>query len=133
MSTQKIKVLLAKVSLDSHDRGIKVIARWLADAGMEVIYLGPLQTVDGVVKAAIQESVDMIGLSFLCGEHLFYTPKIIEQMKANNLDDVVLIIGGVIPKPDIEILKEMGVAEVFIPDSSMKDIVDYINSRVKKH
>ncbi|MFH1624493.1 MAG: cobalamin B12-binding domain-containing protein [Pseudomonadota bacterium] len=132
MVEKKVRVLMAKVSLDGHDRGIKMVARGLTDAGMEVVYLGSYQTVDRVVNAAIQENVDVIGLSFLSGEHMMYVPKIIHKMKERNLHDVRIIIGGVIPKEDIPKLKEMGVSEVFRSGSTIESIANYIlnNTRI---
>jgi methylmalonyl-CoA mutase C-terminal domain/subunit len=127
MPEKVIRVLLAKVGLDGHDRGINVIATWLRDAGMEVIYLGPFQTVDKVVKSAIAEDVDVIGLSFLGGEHLFYAAEIMSKMRENNLT-VPLVIGGIIPKPDIPQLKQMGVKEVFPAGTPLETIVHKITS-----
>ena len=128
---KKIRVLMAKVSLDGHDRGVKMVSRGLRDAGMEVLYLGSYQTVDKVVNAAIQENVDVIGLSFLSGEHMLYAPKLIDAMKKKNLHDVLFIVGGIIPKEDMLALKEIGVSEVFRPGSKIKSIVDYIFSNVE--
>jgi len=101
---KKIKVLLSKVGLDGHDRGVKVIASLLKEAGMEVIYLGMYQTEQNIVKAAIDEDVDVIGVSYLSGEHLVFTPKIVEEMKKNDLDDVLLIAGATFPAEDISVM-----------------------------
>ncbi len=129
-SEKKIRVIIGKVSLDGHDRGAKVVARFLRDAGMEVIYLGSFNTPEKVVNAALQEDADVIGLSFLSGEHLTYTPIVAELMKESELDDVLLIIGGIFPQQDIPRLKELGASEVFIGGSSMASIVGYIESNV---
>ena len=123
---RKIRVLVAKPGLDGHDRGAKVIARALRDAGMEVIYTGLRQTPEMIVEAALQEDVDVIGLSILSGAHMALTPRIIELMKANGLDDVKLILGGIIPDEDIPALKEMGVNGIFGPGASMEKIVEHV-------
>ncbi|MEM0374121.1 MAG: cobalamin B12-binding domain-containing protein [Sulfolobales archaeon] len=125
---RRIKVLIAKVGLDGHDRGAKVVARGLRDLGMEVIYTGLRQTPEQIVRAAIQEDVDVIGISILSGVHLELIPKIIELVKKNNLNDI----GGVIPPEDIPKLKEIGVDEVFLPGSSIKEIAEKITNIVKK-
>ena len=132
MVNKRIKVLMAKLAIDGHDRGVKVISRWLRDAGMEVIYLGSFQTEDKVIKAAVQEDVDVIGLSFLGGQHLVLAEKFIAKLGENGLADVLMLIGGAIPKPDIPRLKEMGVHEVFVTGSSMESIVSFIRDNVKK-
>jgi methylmalonyl-CoA mutase C-terminal domain/subunit len=123
---RKIRVLVAKPGLDGHDRGAKVIARALRDAGMEVIYTGLRQTPEMIVEAALQEDVDVIGLSILSGAHMALTPRIIELMKANGLDDVKLILGGIIPDEDIPALKQMGVNGIFGPGASMEKIVEHV-------
>jgi len=128
---KRIRVVIGKVSLDGHDRGAKVVARFLRDAGMEVIYLGPFNTPERIVDAALQEDADVIGLSFLSGEHLTYTPMVADLMGANGLDDVLLIIGGIFPRQDIPELKQAGADEVFIGGSSMDTIVAYIRSNVR--
>lgn len=130
-SEKRIKVIIGKVSLDGHDRGAKVVARFLRDAGMEVIYLGPFNTPEKVVEAALQEDVDVVGLSFLSGEHLTYTPLVAKLLKEKELDDVLLIIGGIFPRQDIALLKEMGASEVFIGGSSMESIIAYIRENAK--
>lgn len=116
------KVLLAKTGLDGHDRGVRVLASWFRDAGMEVIYLGPYQTAEKVVKSAIEEDVDIIGLSFLGGEHLFQVSKVTQKMKENNLN-VPLLVGGIIPKIDVPKLRDMGAAGVFPSGSRVEDII----------
>ncbi|OIP32707.1 MAG: methylmalonyl-CoA mutase [Deltaproteobacteria bacterium CG_4_8_14_3_um_filter_43_13] len=128
----KIRVVLAKVSLDGHDRGIKVVTRALRDAGMEVIFMGAFQTPEKVVRTAIEEDADVIGLSFLSGEQLTHTPKVINLLREKNITDVLVILGGVFPRQDIPKLREMGVDEVFISGSSMDDIIKYINENVRK-
>jgi len=129
---RKIKVLVSKVGLDGHDRGAKVICSLLKEAGMEVVYLGMYQMPKDVVDAAIDEDVDVIGPSFLSGEHLVYTPLLVEEMKKAGLDDVLLIAGGVIPAEDIPTLKEMGVKEVFTAGSLTEPIIRYIRSNVRR-
>lgn len=129
---RKIRVVLAKVSLDGHDRGIKVVTRALRDAGMEVIFMGAFQTPEKVVRTAIEEDADVIGLSFLSGEQLTHTPKVINLLREKNITDVLVILGGVFPRQDIPKLKEMGVDEVFISGASMDDIIKYINENVRK-
>ncbi|RJP59849.1 MAG: cobalamin B12-binding domain-containing protein [Deltaproteobacteria bacterium] len=129
---RKIRVVLAKVSLDGHDRGIKVVTRALRDAGMEVIFMGAFQTPEKVVRTAIEEDADVIGLSFLSGEQLTHTPKVINLLREKNITDVLVILGGVFPRQDIPKLKEMGVDEVFISGASMDDIIKYINKNVRK-
>ena len=128
---RKTKVLLAKVGLDGHDRGIRVLSVMLRDAGMEVIYLGLHQTPETLVGAAIEEDVDVIGVSYLSGGELSQTPKIVQLMKDNTMDDVLLLVGGVFPKEEIPILKEMGVDEVFM-SSSTQLIIDYIKSYAER-
>ena len=133
MSSQnKIRVIIGKVSLDGHDRGAKVVARFLRDAGMDVIYLGPFNTPENVVEAAIQEDVDVIGLSFLSGEHLTYTPMVAKLLREKELDDVLLIIGGIFPRQDIPLLKEMGASAVFIGGSPMESIIEYIKNNARR-
>lgn len=120
------RVLVAKPGLDGHDRGVKVIARALRDAGFEVIYTGLHQTPEEVVQAAVQEDVDAVGLSMLSGAHLTLVPKIISGLKQNGLEDVLVIVGGIIPDRDIPTLTEMGVAKVFIPGASLNEIVNWL-------
>ena len=129
---KKIKVLVTKVGLDGHDRGAKVVSSLLKEAGMEVIYLGMFQRPESIVKAAIDEDVDVIGLSYLSGEHLIFTPQIVEEMKKNNVDDVFLIAGGTFPAEDIPLMEEMGIDKVFRAGSLTESIVDYINDHVEE-
>lgn len=130
---RKIKVLISKIGLDNHDRGAKVISSLLREAGMEVVYLGLLQTPEHIVNAAVEEDVDVIGLSCLCGEHETFTPEIIELMQAKELKDILLLVGGVIPREDIPGLKEMGVSEVFTAGTMTEVIIDYIKNHARKH
>lgn len=132
LGRKKIRVVMAKVSLDGHDRGIKVVTRALRDAGMEVIYMGAFQTPEKVVRTAIEEDTDVIGLSFLSGEQLSHTPKVINLLKEKNIRDVLVIVGGVFPRQDISKLKEMGVDEVFMSGVSMDEIIKYIRENVQK-
>ena len=130
---RKIKVLLAKTSLDGHNRGIKVISRWLMEAGMEVVFLGQYQTEEMVAKAAKEEDVDVIGLSFLGGEHLDSVKMMRDKMKEEGLDeDILFIVGGVIPKEDIDELYKMGSDKVFLPGTPMQEIVEFIESNFKE-
>ena len=126
MSTGKIRVLLAKPGLDGHDRGAKVVARALRDAGMEVIYTGIRQTPEMIVEAAIQEDVDVIGLSILSGAHLELFPSIIKGLKKKGREDALVIAGGIIPEDDILALQQMGVKAVFGPGTSTEDIIRFI-------
>lgn len=132
MNRDKIKVIVSKVGLDGHDRGAKVVATLLKEAGMEVVYLGMYQTPEGVIKAAIDEDADVIGLSYLSGEHLVYTPKIVNEMKKSGLNDVLLVVGGSFPPEDVPVMKEMGVDEVFRGGSLTKSIVDYIKKNARE-
>lgn len=129
---KKIKVLVTKVGLDGHDRGAKVVSSLLKEAGMEVIYLGMFQRPEGIVKAAIDEDVDVIGLSYLSGEHLIFTPKIVGEMKKNRVDDVLLLAGGTFPAEDIPTMEEMGIDKVFRAGSLTASIVDYIKDHVEE-
>lgn len=128
---RKIRVIISKVGLDGHDRGSKVVAALLREAGMEVVYLGMYQTPEGIVQAAIDEDVDVIGVSYLSGEHLVYTPKIVEEMKKNSLDDVLFLVGGSFPPEDIPVMKEMGADEVFRGGSLTDSFVNYISQKVR--
>jgi len=128
-----IRVLVAKVGLDGHDRGAKVIATSLRDAGMEVIYTGLRQTPEMVVNAALQEDVDAIGISILSGAHMTVFPKIIQLMKEKEMDDVLVTGGGIIPADDMKALNEMGVGKLFAPGATTNDISDYIKNWVKEH
>jgi methylmalonyl-CoA mutase C-terminal domain/subunit len=129
-ATKRIRVIIAKPGLDGHDRGAKVIARALRDAGMEVIYTGLRQTPEQIVETAIQEDADVIGLSSLSGAHLYLFSKVIELLREKKADNIIVIGGGVIPEEDIPELKKMGIAEVFTPGTSTKDIIDFIKSKV---
>ena len=128
-----IRVLVAKVGLDGHDRGAKVIATALRDAGMEVIYTGLRQTPEMVVATALQEDVDAIGISILSGAHMTVFPKVIAMMKEKGLHDVLLTGGGIIPEEDMTILKGQGVGNLFAPGASTKEIADYISQWVQQH
>ncbi|MFZ3212611.1 MAG: cobalamin B12-binding domain-containing protein [Terriglobales bacterium] len=128
---RKIRVLVAKPGLDGHDRGAKVIARALRDAGMEVIYTGLRQTPEMVVSAALQEDVNVIGLSILSGAHNAIMPRVMELLRQNKMDDVLVIIGGIIPDQDIPGLKQAGVAGIFLPGTPMNEIVEFIRKNVK--
>ncbi|MDR2869679.1 MAG: cobalamin B12-binding domain-containing protein [Deferribacteraceae bacterium] len=126
-----IRILVAKPGLDGHDRGAKVIARGLRDAGFEVIYTGLRQTPEAIVNTAIQEDVDGIGLSILSGAHNTIFPKIVELLKEKNASDIVVFGGGVIPDEDIPALKKAGVAEIFTPGTATSDVVNFVNNNVK--
>ena len=128
---RKIRVVIAKPGLDGHDRGAKVIARALRDAGMEVIYTGLRHTPQQIVSAALQEDADVIGLSILSGAHMHICPRLMELIREKGLDHVTVLIGGIIPDVDIPKLREIGVAGVFLPGSPMKDIIDFINGQVR--
>jgi len=130
---QKIRVLVAKPGLDGHDRGAKVIARALRDAGMEVIYTGLRQTPEMIVNSSLQEDVQVIGLSILSGAHNAIVPRVMDLLKQNKMDDVLVLLGGIIPDQDIAALKKMGVAGVFQPGTPMDDIVKFIREHVKPH
>src|SRR5262245_16877874 len=130
MAEQKIRVLLAKPGLDGHDRGVKVIARALRDAGMEVIYTGLRQTPEQIVNAAVQEDVDIIGLSILSGAHMTIFPRVLDLMREKGMNDVILFGGGIIPEDDIPKLKEVGVSQIFLPGASTQDIVTYIHEQM---
>ena len=127
----KIRVVIAKPGLDGHDRGAKVIARALRDAGMEVIYMGLRQTPEQIVAAALQEDADAIGLSILSGAHMHICPRVLDLLKARGLDDVLLVVGGIIPDVDIPKLREMGVSGIFLPGTPMQEIVTFIQTNVR--
>ena len=129
-STKKIRVVVAKPGLDGHDRGAKIIARALRDAGMEVIYTGLHQTPEQIVETVIQEDADAVGLSILSGAHMTLVPRIVTLLEEQGIDDVVITVGGTIPGDDIPELKRLGVAEVFTPGSSTEAIVDFIRGAV---
>ena len=124
----KIRVVVAKPGLDGHDRGAKIIARALRDAGMEVIYTGLHQTPEQIVERVIQEDADAVGLSILSGAHMTLVPKVVELLKAQGADDVIVTVGGTIPADDIPELKALGVAEVFTPGASTQEIVEYLRT-----
>lgn len=130
VSTKKIRVVIAKPGLDGHDRGAKVIARALRDAGMEVIYTGLRQTPEMIVAAALQEDADVIGLSILSGAHMHICPKVMELLKEKGLEHVLVVIGGIIPDVDLPKLEAMGVRGIFLPGTPMQHIVDFINGHV---
>jgi methylmalonyl-CoA mutase C-terminal domain/subunit len=130
MDEKKIRVLVAKPGLDGHDRGAKVVARALRDAGMEVIYTGLRQTPEQIVSAALQEDVDAIGLSILSGAHMHLFPRIIDLLKEKKMDDVLIFAGGIIPDHDTSKLKEIGIAEIFPPGSSLQEIVNFVKTHV---
>lgn len=132
-SEQKIRVLVAKPGLDGHDRGAKVIARALRDAGMEVIYTGLRQTPEMIVSAALQEDVHVIGLSILSGAHNVIVPRIAALLQENEMTDVLLVVGGIIPDQDMEGLKKNGVAAIFPPGTAMEAIVQFIRTNAKPH
>jgi methylmalonyl-CoA mutase, C-terminal domain len=130
---QKIRVLVAKAGLDGHDRGAKVVAAALRDAGMEVIYTGLRQTPEMIVEAAIQEDVHAVGISILSGAHMTIFPRILQLMKEKNVDDILLFGGGIIPEDDLNNLKEMGVGELFTPGTSTQDIIKFLKRWVEDH
>ena len=127
---RKLRVVIAKPGLDGHDRGAKVIARALRDAGMEVIYMGLRQTPEQIVAAALQEDADAIGLSILSGTHMHICPRVMDLLKARGLDDVLLVVGGIIPDVDIPKLQALGISGIFLPGSPMQSIIDFINQAV---
>ncbi len=128
--TTKIRVVIAKPGLDGHDRGAKIIARALRDAGMEVIYTGLHQTPEQIVETAIQEDADAVGISILSGAHMTLVPRILELLRERGAEDVLVVVGGTIPHDDVVALKAQGVAEVFTPGAPMSTIVDFLQSRV---
>jgi methylmalonyl-CoA mutase C-terminal domain/subunit len=128
---RKIRVLVAKPGLDGHDRGAKVIARALRDAGMEVIYTGLRQTPEMIVTSALQEDVDVIGLSILSGAHNAIVPRVNDLLHQNKMDDVLLLVGGIIPEQDFDLLKKAGVSGIFNPGTPMDEIVEFIRKNIK--
>src|ERR1051326_4174426 len=132
MSNEKIRVVVAKPGLDGHDRGAKVIARAFRDAGFEVIYTGLRQTPEQIVNAALQEDADVVGLSVLSGAHMTLCPRITDLMKKEGLDDVLVVIGGIIPDQDVPNLKALGISAVFQPGTSTQDIVAYVRENARK-
>lgn len=131
MSERKIRVLVAKPGLDGHDRGAKVIARALRDAGMEVIYTGLRQTPEMIAAAALQEDVDAVGISILSGAHNTLCPRIVGLLRENGMDDTLVLVGGIVPQEDIATLKACGVSEIFLPGTSTEDIVTFIRANVR--
>jgi methylmalonyl-CoA mutase C-terminal domain/subunit len=129
-TSRKIRVVVAKPGLDGHDRGAKIIARALRDAGMEVIYTGLHQTPEQIVETALQEDADAVGLSILSGAHMTLVPKVVELLREQQAQDILVVVGGTIPAQDIPELKELGVAEVFTPGAPTQDIVDYLQGAV---
>ncbi len=129
--SRKIRVVIAKPGLDGHDRGAKVIARALRDAGMEVVYTGLRQTPEQIVSAALQEDADVIGLSILSGAHMHICPRIIELLKAQGLDDVLVVVGGIIPDADIPVLNSLGITGVFLPGTPMQDVVRFVTEHAR--
>ena len=127
-----VRVLVAKPGLDGHDRGAKVVAAALRDAGMEVIYTGLRQTPEMIATAAAQEDVDVVGLSILSGAHNTLCPRLMELLRAHKMSDVTVLVGGIIPEQDIPSLKQSGIAEVFLPGTSTQDIVEFIRKRIAK-
>jgi methylmalonyl-CoA mutase C-terminal domain/subunit len=130
MPEKRIRVLIAKPGLDGHDRGAKIIARALRDAGMEVIYTGLRQTPEMIASAAVQEDVDVIGLSILSGAHNTLCPQLMNLLREKGMDDVVVLLGGIIPEADIGNLKKAGIAEIFLPGTSTQDIIEFIRKRI---
>ncbi len=128
-----IRVVIAKPGLDGHDRGAKVIARALRDAGMEVIYMGLRQTPEQIVAAALQEDADAIGLSILSGAHLHVCRRVMELLRAGGMDDVLVVVGGIIPDRDVPVLESLGVRAVFLPGTSMQAIVEFLRTHVRRH
>ena len=131
MTEPRIRVLVAKPGLDGHDRGAKVIARALRDAGMEVIYTGLRQTPEMIAAAALQEDVDAVGVSILSGAHNTLCPRIVQLLREQGMDDCLVLLGGIVPQADIAKLKSEGVAEVFLPGTSTEDIVSFLRQNVK--
>jgi len=129
---KKIRVLIAKPGLDGHDRGAKVICRALRDAGMEIIYIGLRRTPEEIVNVAIQEDVDVIGLSILSGAHDILFPKIMNLLKEKGVEDMLIVAGGIIPKKDISQMKKIGISEIFLPGSSTQEIIKWIEGHVEK-
>ncbi|HEY87213.1 MAG TPA: cobalamin B12-binding domain-containing protein [Dehalococcoidia bacterium] len=132
MHNRKIRVLIAKPGLDGHDRGVKVVARGLRDAGMEVIYLGLRLTPEQIAEAAIQEAVDVVGLDCLSGAHMALFPKVVQLIREKGGNDILVIGGGIIPKKDIPKLREAGIAQIFGPGTSLDEIVQYIETYLRK-
>ena len=132
MTDRPLKVLIAKPGLDGHDRGAKVLARGLRDEGFEVVYTGLRQTPEMIVTAALQEDVDVVGLSILSGAHMTLVPKVCAQLRERGLDDVVVTVGGIIPDDDVPALREAGVAEVFGPGTTIREVADFIRANARQ-
>lgn len=132
MTEKKIRILVAKPGLDSHDRGAKVVARALRDSGMEVIYTGLRQTPEQIVETVLQEDVDVLGLSILSGAHMTHFPKIMNLMKQKDLKDVLVFAGGIIPEEDIEPLQKLGIREIFGPGTPTETVIDFVKKNVQK-
>ncbi len=128
---RKVKILIAKPGLDGHDRGAKVVARALRDAGFEVIYTGLHQSIDQIVQAALEEDVDAIGISILSGAHMYVFPTLMKKLKEAGLEDIVVFGGGIIPLDDIPKLKEVGVKEIFLPGTPLEEIIEWVRNNVK--
>jgi len=124
---KKKRILVGKIGLDGHDNGVRIVSKWLADAGFEVIYLGLYNTPEGMVKAVLQENADLIGCSFLGGEHLFYCRRLLDLLRQNGLEDKKLIVGGVVPPDDVKALKEMGISAIFTPGTMRDSILRKVN------
>ena len=131
MSDRKLRILVAKPGLDGHDRGAKVVARALADAGYEVVYTGLHQTPDMIAAAAVQEAVDAVGLSIMSGAHMTLFPAVIDALKARGLDDIVVFGGGIVPQDDLPRLAELGVAKIFTPGASTNEIIEWVESYLR--
>jgi methylmalonyl-CoA mutase C-terminal domain/subunit len=130
-SARRIRILVAKPGLDGHDRGARVIARAYRDAGFEVVYTGLHQTPEQIVAAALQEDVDLIGLSALSGAHMYLFKRVIELLRANNADDIMVVGGGIIPEEDVPKLKKLGIKEIFLPGTSLDTVVTWVKDNVK--
>lgn len=130
-SGRKVRVLIAKAGLDGHDRGVKIVARGYRDAGFEVVYTGLHQTPEQIVSAAIQENVDLVGLSCLSGAHIYLFAEIVRQLREKGAGDIIVIGGGIIPREDIPKLKEAGVKEIFLPGAPLGEIIEWTNQNVK--
>ncbi len=128
--TRKLRILVAKPGLDGHDRGARIVARAFRDAGFEVVYTGCHQTPEQIVSTAIQEDVDMIGLSILSGAHTYSFPRVLDLLKDNNAQDISVVGGGIFPLEDVPKLKEIGIKEIFEPGARLKDIIDWVNSNI---
>jgi len=127
------RILIGKIGLDGHDNGIRIVSKWLADAGLEVIYLGLYNTPEGIVRAVLQENADLIGCSFLGGEHLFYCQKLLQLLRQNGLEDKKLIVGGVIPPDDVKALRALGVSAIFTPGTMRDTIIRKVNELSKTY